>query len=314
MDVLSDALVHVALELLDEPVAERNSRIDLGDLGELVESIRALGVLEPIGVRPTAGGRYVLLFGSRRVAAARLAGLDTIPATVRLEADAASSLIVSLVENVQRRQLSGPERARALRQLVDAGLSGLEITRRTGLGELTVKKWLRVGHSPELLTALDAEQVTLTVACEMAYLPQPVISELLPVLPGLPAPERHRRIRSAVYQHRRGQARHGMFKRTEQAQRAETEGRLRTALELLRQVRTISNASELGLVREVIKLAERWQASLKEATATRPTRWSCGMCGTEISAMPRAAKQVCSRCGSTWWTPVATRVVEAHAG
>ena len=90
MDVLSDGLVHVALDLLDDPSAERNSRVDLGDLNELVESIRALGVLEPIGVRPALAGRYVVLFGSRRVAAGRLAGLETIPATVRLEADAAS--------------------------------------------------------------------------------------------------------------------------------------------------------------------------------------------------------------------------------
>jgi ParB/RepB/Spo0J family partition protein len=314
MDVLSDGLVHVALDLLDDPSAAHNSRVDLGDLDELVDSVRALGVLEPIGVRPANNGRYVVLFGSRRLAAARLAGLDTIPVTVRPEADAASSLMVSLVENVQRRQLSGPERARALRRLVFAGVSGLEISRRTGLGELTVKKWLRIGRSPELLAALDAEQVTLTVACEMAYLPQPVISELLPLLPGLPAPERHRRIRSAVYQHRRGQARHGMFKRAEQTQQAQTEGLLRTALELLKQVRTVSSSAELGLVREVIVLAERWQANLKEATATRPTSWSCGMCGTEITSPRRAGRQVCPKCSSTWWTPVATRVVEAHAG
>jgi hypothetical protein len=148
----------------------------------------------------------------------------------------------------------------------------------------------------------------------MAYLPQPVISELLPVLPGLPAPERHRRIRSAVYQHRRGQARHGMFKRAEQTQRAQTDGLLRTALELLKQVRTIATATDLALVREVIGLAERWQATLKDQAAARPTRWSCGMCGEEITAPPRAGRLVCPKCGSTWWTPVATRVIEARAG
>jgi ribosomal protein S27AE len=105
-----------------------------------------------------------------------------------------------------------------------------------------------------------------------------------------------------------------MFKRAEQAQRAQTEGLLRTALELLKQVRTISSAAELGLVREVITLADRWQASLKESTAARPTRWSCGMCGTEITTPPRARRQVCPKCSSTWWTPVATQVIEARAG
>jgi hypothetical protein len=212
--------------------------------------------------------------------------------------------------------LSGPERARALRQLVEAGLSGLEISRRTGLPDLTVKKWLRIGRSAELLAALDAEQVSLTVACEMAYLPQPMISDLLPVLPGLPAPERHRRIQAAVYQHRRGsiKARHGMFKRAQDAQQLQTEGLLRTALELLKQVRTLSSAAELALVREVIVLADCWQAQLKEAKAARPTRFSCGMCGTEITAPPRAGRQVCPKCSSTWWTPVATSVVEARAG
>jgi ribosomal protein S27AE len=233
---------------------------------------------------------------------------------VRTVASPSDSLIASLVENVMRRRLTGPERTRALRHLVEAGLSGREISRRTGLGELTVKKWLRIGRSPELLAALDAEQVPLSAACEMAYLPRPLIAELLPQLLDVPAPERRRRISEAVRQRRGRHAPHGMFKQLKDAQHAQTETVLRTALELLHQVRCISNPAELVLVREVIKLAEHWQTNLKEATAARLTRWSCGMCGTEIPERPRAGRQTCPKCSSTWWTPVHVGVLESRAG
>ena len=84
----SDETLHqLPLDLLvpnpDQP------RRDFGDaeLGELAESIRAHGVLQPVLVRPLPGGRYELVAGERRLRAARMAGLDRIPAVVRSAAE-----------------------------------------------------------------------------------------------------------------------------------------------------------------------------------------------------------------------------------
>ena len=91
-------------QLLDNP---HNPRTDLGDLGELTDSIRAVGVLEPLIVTPTDAGSYLLLFGHRRRAAAIAAGLVTVPCDVRVEyaGKSAEQIADMLAENLHRRDL-----------------------------------------------------------------------------------------------------------------------------------------------------------------------------------------------------------------
>jgi ParB/RepB/Spo0J family partition protein len=103
------------IELGKLRVSPFNVRRDIGDISELVESVKAQGVLEPIVVRP-AGDQYEVIIGARRLAAAKEAGLHTIPAEVREMTDA-QALAQSLVENLHRGDLELEERVKAYEML-----------------------------------------------------------------------------------------------------------------------------------------------------------------------------------------------------
>lgn len=97
----------MAVELSKLFVGKTNVRKSPGDVGDLVDSVREKGILEPVLVRPV-GGRYELVVGSRRFEAAKVAGLKKIPAIVRPMTDE-DAIIVSLVENIQRRDIEPEE-------------------------------------------------------------------------------------------------------------------------------------------------------------------------------------------------------------
>src|SRR2546425_6150122 len=77
------------------------TRMDEGSLYELAESIKAQGVMQPILVRPVAGGRFEIIAGERRMRAAKLAGLDEVPVLVKDVPDE-SAAAMALIENIQR--------------------------------------------------------------------------------------------------------------------------------------------------------------------------------------------------------------------
>jgi ParB family transcriptional regulator, chromosome partitioning protein len=115
----------------------------------LAASIRAQGVLQPVVVRPRGDGGWELIAGERRWRAAREAGLATVPALVR-EAEDRDSLLLSLVENVAREQLSPVEEARAYAVLVDEfGLTLREIGDRVGRSVPSVSNRLRLLDLPD---------------------------------------------------------------------------------------------------------------------------------------------------------------------
>jgi ParB/RepB/Spo0J family partition protein len=97
----------MSVELTKVFVGKVNVRKTPGDVGDLVDSIREKGILEPVLARPI-GGRYELVVGSRRFEAAKVAGLKKIPAIVRPMTDE-EAIIVSLVENIQRRDIEPEE-------------------------------------------------------------------------------------------------------------------------------------------------------------------------------------------------------------
>ena len=88
-------------------VGKTNARKSPGDVGDLVDSIKEKGILEPVLVRPI-GGRYELVVGSRRFEAAKIVGLKKMPAIVRPMTDE-EAIVVSLVENIQRRDIEPEE-------------------------------------------------------------------------------------------------------------------------------------------------------------------------------------------------------------
>ena len=115
----------------------------------LASSIKAQGLLQPIVVRPRPEGGYELIAGERRWRAARQAGVESVPALVR-EADDRDSLLLALVENVAREQLSAVEEARAYAVLLDEfGLSLGEVAEQVGRSKPAVSNRLRLLELPD---------------------------------------------------------------------------------------------------------------------------------------------------------------------
>jgi ParB family transcriptional regulator, chromosome partitioning protein len=94
------------------------TRMDNASLTELADSIRARGVIQPIIVRPVGGDQYEILAGERRWRAARIAGLERVPAVIREVPDEAA-LGIGLIENIQREDLNPLEEANGLKRLIE---------------------------------------------------------------------------------------------------------------------------------------------------------------------------------------------------
>ncbi len=125
-------------------------------LAELTASIREVGVLQPVLVRPADDG-YELIAGERRWRAARRAGLQTIPALVR-QADDATSLEHALVENIHRSDLNALEEAAAYQQLIeDFDLTHEEIAQRVGKSRASITNMLRLLQLPASIQRLVQE-------------------------------------------------------------------------------------------------------------------------------------------------------------
>jgi ParB family chromosome partitioning protein len=123
--------------------------MDSESVGGLAESIRQQGVVQPVLVRPRAAGGWELIAGERRWRAAREAGLKTVPAVVR-HADDRDSLLLALVENVAREQLSPVEEARAYAVLLDEFVLSLgEVADRVGRSKPAVANRLRLLDLPD---------------------------------------------------------------------------------------------------------------------------------------------------------------------
>ena len=139
--------------ILPNPHQPRRTFVQ-AELEELALSIQELGLLQPLTVR-RRDGRWELVAGERRLRAARLAGLDTVPC-LSVQTDSQSSSLLALVENLQRRDLDFWEEALALRRLIDTfHLSQEEAARRIGKSQSAVANKLRLLRlSEDVLTLL----------------------------------------------------------------------------------------------------------------------------------------------------------------
>jgi ParB family transcriptional regulator, chromosome partitioning protein len=147
---LRELHVEVVAPNPDQP----RKRFDDEALQALADSIKERGVLQPVLVRPRPGGSYELVAGERRWRAARLAGLETLPALVQ-QRDDAQSLEAALVENMAREDLNPIEAARAVAGLVEElGLTREEVGRRVGRSRVAVSNLLRLLDLPDEAVAL----------------------------------------------------------------------------------------------------------------------------------------------------------------
>ena len=154
--------------LVDVPLAkirpnhyQPRDHFDDEGLESLAQSIRELGVLQPILLRPGRGDEYELVAGERRWRAARRAGLVSIPAIVRTTDDDAS-LIQVLVENLQREDLDALEEAAGFQQMVkELSLTHEEVAQRVGRSRVTVSNALRLLQlSPAIQKLVKDGQLT----------------------------------------------------------------------------------------------------------------------------------------------------------
>jgi ParB family transcriptional regulator, chromosome partitioning protein len=156
LELLMGGVEPAATELLELPVdvihpnpRQPRKRFD-GEAGSgLAESIRSQGVIQPLLVRPRTAGGYEIVAGERRWRAAREAGRPTVPAVVR-ESDDRETLLLGLVENVAREQLTAVEEARAYAVLIDEfGLSLGDVAERVGRSKPSVSNRIRLLELPD---------------------------------------------------------------------------------------------------------------------------------------------------------------------
>jgi ParB family chromosome partitioning protein len=140
-------LTELAVGDIDPNPHQPRSHFDEETLASLAASVRELGVLQPILVRPV-GERYELIAGERRWRAARRAGLARVPAVVRT-IDDSTSLEQAVVENLHRQDLNPLEEAGAYQQLIeDFGLTQEDVARRVGRSRSAVANILRLFQLP----------------------------------------------------------------------------------------------------------------------------------------------------------------------
>jgi ParB family chromosome partitioning protein len=157
----SPELIELSVDAIHPNPRQPRKRFD-GEAGSgLAESIRAQGVIQPLLVRPRTAGGYEIVAGERRWRAAREAGRETVPAVVR-ETDDRDTLLLGLVENVAREQLTPVEEARAYAVLIDEfSLSLGEVAERVGRSKPSVSNRIRLLDLPDdVLGMVERGQLT----------------------------------------------------------------------------------------------------------------------------------------------------------
>jgi len=145
----SAAVIRIALDHIDENPYQTRRAFDPKALGELAESIRANGIVQPIVVRPSSHGRYTLILGERRCRAAKLAGETTIPTIVR-QVSSEQAAEMTVIENLQRQDLNCLEQAQAFARLSrEFGLTQEQIGQKTGCSRESVSNYMRLLKLPE---------------------------------------------------------------------------------------------------------------------------------------------------------------------
>jgi ParB family chromosome partitioning protein len=151
------ALVELPVSAVSTNPNQPRKVFDEESLASLTASVRELGVLQPVLVRPVDEGRYELIAGERRWRAAKRAGLPSLPAIVR-EVDDTTSLEHALVENLHRSDLNALEEAAAYQQLIeDFQLTHDQVAARVGKSRAAVTNTLRLFQLPPAIQKMVAE-------------------------------------------------------------------------------------------------------------------------------------------------------------
>jgi ParB family transcriptional regulator, chromosome partitioning protein len=151
----------IAIDQIRPSRMQVRARFDAEPLSELAESIRQHGLLQPLLVRRHLDG-YELIAGERRWRAARMAGLNSVPAVVRTDTGSDQQLVLGLIENLQRSDLDAIEEARGLQRLTEEfGLTHDDVAQRIGKHRVSVTQSLRLlSACPAVQSAVSAGAIT----------------------------------------------------------------------------------------------------------------------------------------------------------
>ncbi|MGQ0603883.1 MAG: ParB/RepB/Spo0J family partition protein [Anaerolineales bacterium] len=172
-DKSDTGITQAPLSAITRNPRQPRTRFEPGALEELAASIREHGVIQPLVVAQSGGpGRFVLIAGERRLEAAKIAGLPTVPVIIR-EATDQQMLELALIENIQRADLGPLETALAYKHLADDfKLSHEDIASRVGKRRVTVTNTLRLLKLPQrILDSLANEQIVEGHAKALLSLP-----------------------------------------------------------------------------------------------------------------------------------------------
>lgn len=154
--VTSQSTLECPIDRIDANPEQPRTRFNDAALAELAASIREAGIIQPLVVSETGDGRYALIAGERRLRAARIAGLVSVPVVVR-QAAPENAFVMALVENIQREDLNPVEQARAFQRLgTEFGLTQEDIAKRVGRQRSTVANSVRLLKlEPAVLLAIE---------------------------------------------------------------------------------------------------------------------------------------------------------------
>jgi hypothetical protein len=288
------AVVTLPLELIVDPPSERrirDVRID-DDLDTLIESLRQNGLLHPVGVRPLPDGRFELVYGARRVAAARWLGWRVIHASLHLDMGEEPALVAGLAENLHRKDLGPRERVAALRLLAQIHQPGRQLgghstgghaairppprqpnssgglARKLGVTVGTVSRLAALGRDEQLLDLVETGELGLTAASHVARLPGAMRRQMVNEIETehLSANATH------LLVNRRLRERNGHAPSTEPVEAPREEPgaalhRLRGCLGTLASVEEITTDQELQVLEQISAHVERLRSNLKSRHA-----------------------------------------------
>ncbi|HEX8265258.1 MAG TPA: ParB/RepB/Spo0J family partition protein [Pyrinomonadaceae bacterium] len=158
----NEELREIDIDLIEPNKEQPRTRFDEERLGELTQSIKENGIIQPIILRRNKNNKYEIVAGERRWRAAQKAGFKKIPAVIREVSDE-KLLELALIENIQRHELNSMEEARAYQKLIKTlGLTQEMVANRVGKDRVLIANYLRMLRLPEDIQKLvEEEKITV---------------------------------------------------------------------------------------------------------------------------------------------------------
>ncbi len=161
--ILSGSIVYISLDLIDVNPFQPRNNFEEEALSQLATSIERIGIIQPITVCQSEGGKFRLIAGERRLRASKIAGLTEIPAFVRTADSDMEMIQMALIENIQREDLNPLDISLSFKRLVDDfSLTQEELSNKVGKKRSTVTNYLRLLKLPvDIQAAIRDEKISM---------------------------------------------------------------------------------------------------------------------------------------------------------